>query len=152
VVCTLNLNTGNFRVAVKAFIINNNKILLIKRRSGDAHKPDQWDIPGGRLELGEDPYEGLKREVREEVNLGIEILLPLDVHHFVRDDKQNITMIIFLCKVQLNTVKLSEEHTEYLWKNIYSAKDFFPSWLAKVIDNYLNYGLDKINTVSHKNK
>ena len=52
-----------FRIAVKSFIMNSeNKLLLIKRRSNDVHKPGQWDIPGGRLELGEDPFLGLKRE------------------------------------------------------------------------------------------
>jgi len=30
------------------------------------HKPGTWDIPGGRLELGEDPFLGLKRETHEE--------------------------------------------------------------------------------------
>ena len=44
-----------FRNAAKAFIIKEGKLLLIKRRPNDPHKPGAWDIPGGRLELGEDP-------------------------------------------------------------------------------------------------
>ncbi len=30
-----------------------------------------WDIPGGTLESGELPLEGLKREVKEETNIDI---------------------------------------------------------------------------------
>ena len=109
----------NFRIAVKSFIVNENKLLILKRRPNDVHSPGNWDIPGGRLELGEDPYIGLKRETKEETGLDIEILNPLNVHHFTRDDGQKITMITFLCKLFSNrNVKLSEEHTEFKWSNI----------------------------------
>jgi len=56
----------NFALAVKAFIIKDGKALLLKRRLNDEHKPGTWDIPGGRLEAGEDPISGLRREVKEE--------------------------------------------------------------------------------------
>ncbi len=134
----------NFRLAAKAFIIKDNKLLLIKRRSNDVHKPSQWDIPGGRLELGENPFIGLKRETKEEINLEIDILLPVDVHHFVRDDGQKITMIIFLCKPVTDNLKLSEEHTEYVWKNVNDLLSTFPKWIADVLSNYLNYKLNEL--------
>ena len=109
-------NAPNFRVAVKAFIVNpNDELLIIKRRDNDVHKPGVWDIPGGRLELGENPFEGLKREAKEETGLDIEIMNPLRVHHFTRDDGQNITMLCFLCRPYSSEVKLSGEHTEYSW-------------------------------------
>ena len=105
----------NFRNAAKAFIIKDGKVLLIKRRPNDPHKPGAWDIPGGRLELGEDPFDGLKREVKEEINLEVEIIMPISVNHFVRDDGQKITLTIFLCKILNREIKLSEEHSEYQW-------------------------------------
>ena len=117
----------DFRIAVKAFIVNNGKALLIKRRPNDAHSPGKWDIPGGRLDLGENPLEGIKRECKEEVNLDVEILLPVDIQHFTRDDSQRITMIIFLCKPLSEDIKLSEEHIEYKWVGIGSGE--FPKWL-----------------------
>ncbi len=131
----------NFRLAVKSFIVKDNNILLIKRRPTDAHKPAEWDIPGGRLELGEDSYEGLKRETKEETGLDIEIVMPLDVHHFTRDDWQRITMIIFLCKALSNDVRLSEEHTEFKWQRI--EKDKLPEWLGDSIKSYLRINLLK---------
>src|SRR5690242_1955170 len=98
----------NFRIAVKAFIIKDDKLLLLKRRSNDVHKPGDWDIPGGRLELGEDPFLGLKRETKEETGLDITIQRPLDIHHFTRDDGQIITMLIFLCEPGAGEITLSE--------------------------------------------
>jgi hypothetical protein len=44
-----------FRLAAKAFIVQDGKLLMMKRRANDPHKPEALDIPGGRLELGENP-------------------------------------------------------------------------------------------------
>jgi 8-oxo-dGTP diphosphatase len=112
-----------FRVAVKSFIVNkDNEILLIRRRDNDPHKPGVWEVPGGRLELGENPFEGLKRETLEEVGIDIKILNPLKIHHFTRDDGQKITMITFLCKPDSNSVSISNEHTHHEWVHLDKAK------------------------------
>lgn len=129
----------NFRIAVKAFIVKDNKILVIKRRSNDVHKPNEWDIPGGRLDLGEDPNEGVKRETLEEVKLHIEPLIPLHVQHFTRDDGQLITMIIFLCKADSHDLELSPEHQEHNWVALTDPVDNFPGWLHPVVKNYRTY-------------
>ncbi|MFC2135133.1 NUDIX domain-containing protein [Bacteroidota bacterium] len=77
-----------FAIAVKALIINSKgEILSVKRRPNDVHSSGKWDIPGGRLEhYEENPFDGLKREVMEETGLEVEILNPLQIDHFVRDD------------------------------------------------------------------
>lgn len=72
----------------------------------------------------------------EEANLEIEIVMPLDVHHFVRDDGQKITLMIFLCKLVGREVELSEEHTEYKWIDLNGSAEEFPNWLLKSIENY----------------
>ncbi len=66
-------------IAVGAVIKNSEgKILLVQ------HKPEhrsywrgKWICPGGRLKLGESIEAGIKREVKEETNLEIELKEPL---------------------------------------------------------------------------
>ncbi len=125
----------NFRIAVKACVINDKgEMLLIKRRSNDPHSPGVWEIPGGRLDVGENPFFGLQREIKEEVGLDIEVLNPLMIHHFTRDDEQKITMITFLCKAISSEVVLSEEHTNYEWRTLSEA----PKLLTKEFHEEVN--------------
>jgi len=125
---------NNFRFAAKSFIVNNNKLLILKRASDDVQKPDIWEIPGGRLQLGEDPIKGLKRETKEEIGIDIEIVYPLNVRHFIRDDGQKITMIIFLCKAVNEAVKLSKEHSDSEWIPIEKCKEKLTDFFHREVD------------------
>lgn len=57
--------------AVSAFVSDGEERVLLARR---AHDPDAglWDAPGGFLEEGEDPLDGLRRELLEETGLRVE--------------------------------------------------------------------------------
>jgi len=54
---------------VGAIIFEKGKVLLSKR-AGRPFK-NYWDVPGGFLEAGEHPEEGIKREIFEETGLKI---------------------------------------------------------------------------------
>lgn len=117
-------------IAVKGFIINEGRILILKRALDDVHKPGVWEIPGGRID-GEDMILGLEREIFEETGLDIEMKKEISLRNFVRDDNQEIEMHIFLCNALNFDVKLSEEHSSYEWIEIEKCKEkiskfFFP--------------------------
>lgn len=57
--------------AQKAFIENNGKLLLVKKSNDDPSHPNEWEVPGGRIEFGEMIDEHIKREVMEEVGIDI---------------------------------------------------------------------------------
>ncbi len=63
-------------IGVGAVIMRDGEVLLIKR--GKPPKKGDWSLPGGAQELGETVHGALKREVREETGLEIEVLDFLD--------------------------------------------------------------------------
>lgn len=125
-------------VAAKALIIHDNEVLLLLRCDDDEHCPNVWEIPGGRLEPGEDPHVGLQRETIEEAGININVLEPLDVQHFTRDDGQVITGTIFRCAIaDKNTVTLSEEHKDYEWVPL--DDPLIPDWMHIAIERATIY-------------
>tara|TARA_Y100000310_G_C20697689_1_gene826906 strand:+ start:6017 stop:6448 length:432 start_codon:yes stop_codon:yes gene_type:complete len=126
----------DFRLAVKAFIVYKNKLLMIKRASDDVHKPNLWELPGGRLKPGEDPFLGLIREVREETGLYIKPILPMRIAHFQRDDKQTITMIISLCKPVGGKLQISDEHSDIKWVDLNKSKEKLTNFFHKDVNYF----------------
>ena len=105
------------RIVNGGFIVQNGKFLLMKRADNDTFLPGVWEIPGGKLEFGEDPLIGAKREVKEEAGLDVELISPLSIWTY--GDNSGGTQYIqidYLCKVVgYGEVKLSEEHSDFAW-------------------------------------
>ncbi|MBW2999368.1 NUDIX domain-containing protein [Candidatus Woesearchaeota archaeon] len=133
----------NFAISAKSFIVNDNKLLIIKRSPDEVQKPNIWEIPGGRLESGEDPFEGIKRETKEETGIDIEVLHPINIRHYTRDDGQAITMLIFLCKALNNNIKLSKEHTGFEWIPLENCKEKLAHFFYEEVDKFNKLGLHK---------
>ena len=53
--------------SVDAFLFRGDELLLERRPAGARSYPDQWDVPGGRIEPGEAADAALAREMTEEL-------------------------------------------------------------------------------------
>ena len=69
---------ANSAPAVEGLLVRDGKVLLSKR--GIEPKRGSWDLPGGFLEEGEEPLDGLAREFREETGLEVRPLEWLGTH------------------------------------------------------------------------
>lgn len=106
----------DFFIGVKAIIEKDNKILFLKRSEKYEHLNNAWDIPGGRINFGEDPKEGLKREIEEETGLQLkEIKQILDASTVFKNEEKHIVRITYLCTVEEGNTNLSHEHTHMEW-------------------------------------
>lgn len=65
--------------ATACIVIENNKILLVKRKFDP--KKEEWCLPGGFIELGETPEHACLRELKEETGLNGEIERLIDALH-----------------------------------------------------------------------
>ena len=69
----------------KAVIKQGDKYLIGLRSENAKYFPLHWDFPGGKLEPGEEPFEGIVREVKEETNLDVRALAAIGVYQFDLD-------------------------------------------------------------------
>ena len=60
-------------ISVSAIIVRekDDKVFVGRRKENKEFSPGLWETVGGRVEKGENIEEALKREVREELNVGI---------------------------------------------------------------------------------
>lgn len=130
---TIKLQQG----ATNAIILNENKEILFTERSlDDDFLPGYWELPGGGIDYGETPQEGLLREIKEECGLEIEIIKLVAVNTYFIKDIQRIE-ITFLCKAMNPAeIKLSHEHSDYKWLKITEVNKIkVTDYIKKIIDS-----------------
>ncbi|MGC8795194.1 MAG: NUDIX hydrolase [Bryobacteraceae bacterium] len=88
-------------VGVGAIVVDGDRLLLVQR--GSPPHQGQWSLPGGLLEAGERLEDAVKREVREETGLEVEVLSLGGVfERIVRDDtgrlEYHYVLLDYLCR------------------------------------------------------
>lgn len=81
-----------------------NKILLMHRNT----KVKQWELPGGKLEKGELPEQTVVRELKEELNIKVQIIKYIG---FQESEENGIILKYhcYQCKIESGTPQLMEE-------------------------------------------
>ncbi len=82
-----------------AVITNNKREILIDRRPNDADLGGLWEFPGGKVEPSETIEECIKREIKEELALDIEVgehLISVDYTY----PQVQISLIVHHCRHQ----------------------------------------------------
>jgi 8-oxo-dGTP diphosphatase len=71
---------------VAAVIYGDSDQILIARRPKHLHQGGLWEFPGGKIEAGESAYQGLVRELNEELAINVTTATPyMQVSHDYRD-------------------------------------------------------------------
>ncbi|TDI24818.1 MAG: NUDIX domain-containing protein [Acidobacteria bacterium] len=61
------------RVVVVAAVVERADRILVTERLAGTHLAGHWEFPGGKMEEGEDHRQCLEREMREELEVGVEV-------------------------------------------------------------------------------
>ncbi len=132
-------------IAVKALIKNKDSFLVLKTTdSNQSNNLSGWETPGGRLEIGEEIIDGLKREIKEETGLIVKILFPFNAFSANVGREDSIIGINYLAEYSGGEVKINtNEHVDYRWINISDIRKLKDSiGLQKEVDAYERF-IDK---------
>lgn len=128
------------RVAVSAVIVEEGKILLIKR----GHEPNEglWSLPGGSIELGETAREAVAREVLEETSLMVNVGEVAIVSDVISKDGDEIAfhyvIISFFAKVVGGELKAASDAQDARWVDLSDNK--YPT-TSGLVDRLIAIGL-----------
>lgn len=103
--------------SVVAVIVDSENQVLLTKRSVPPFQ-GEWVMPGGKIDLGEPIVEALKREVREEVGIEVEVGRLIDVFEHVTPGADNYHFIIiyYLCTpLYCDVTHNVDEVVEALW-------------------------------------
>lgn len=87
----------NIPVSVKGIVFEDGKVWLRKNNR------QEWELPGGKLDRGEQPIQTVIREIQEE--LGFDVtpvdLIQAHVHHVESqfDEKDGVLVVSYLCRL-----------------------------------------------------
>jgi len=115
---------GGIHIAIK----KGGKFLILKKSASDKDDANRWDLPGGGIEFGEQPFEAAMREVKEEVGIKVAITKILTTWAMPYRDKWSIEFLVE-GKWLGGQVKLSPEHSEYKWVSRQELKNIKPKGL-----------------------
>tara|TARA_B100000579_G_scaffold381801_1_gene350570 strand:- start:41 stop:412 length:372 start_codon:yes stop_codon:yes gene_type:complete len=103
---------------VAAVIRKNNKYLIVQRNR-KKHLGLKWEFPGGKVKENETFEEALLREIKEELNIIINLHDKITEEKY-KDEKIDILLHYYLCTQVGGTIQLIE-HEDLAWVE---KKDF----------------------------
>ena len=97
---------------VAALIQGPEGLLAGKRADGDLS--GFWEFPGGKVEPGETPEEALRREIREELDVDLQLAWYLDTVEYDYPDF-HLSMDCYACSLEEGDVPHATVHSELRW-------------------------------------
>ena len=131
-------------VGVKALIVNEGKVLLLREAAYDeGTNMGKWDVPGGRINEAESVPEGLAREIFEEtglkdVRIG-DVLGVYETFPVIKGEMCHIIRIFYAAYItEIPEVVLSSDHDAYEWVQLSGCGDkMLVSNLEQLIEKVL---------------
>jgi ADP-ribose pyrophosphatase YjhB (NUDIX family) len=97
-------------ISIKGVLIEDGSVLLLENERGE------WELPGGRPELGEDPAEALVREFAEELSATIAVGPIVDCWNYEVLPGRHVMIVTYrVTRTAPGELRISDEHRRLGW-------------------------------------
>ncbi len=140
------MSIGSFYAGIAALIWSPaiEQYLLLRRSERKDYGRGIWECITGRVDQGEGFEDALRREVREELGVDVQVEHILGTTHFYRGaptPDNELVGVVYLCSLQDPTsIHISAEHADCRWLSagealaLLSASDPSTQWARRVIE------------------
>lgn len=106
-------------IVTAGVIVELGKVLVTQRKT-DSHQGLLWEFPGGKVKEGEEPREALRRELKEELDIDVEVGMIFEaVYHPY--PKYPILLLVYHCRIEKGILK-PLECQDLRWVNLKELK------------------------------
>jgi 8-oxo-dGTP diphosphatase len=140
------MSIGRFFAGIAALVWSpeTKQYLLLRRSEHKDYARGVWECVTGRVDQGEGFEDALRREVREELGVEVQVEHILGTTHFYRGTpapENELLGVIYLCSLSSpHAIRISQEHSEYRWLSaeqavaLLNASDPSTLWARRVIE------------------
>ena len=113
----------SMRTVVAGAITSSDGRLLLAQRSYPVQVAGLWELPGGKVEPGEELAAALRRELREELEIDVEVgALLAETVELARD----LTLVALWARI-VDGVPRAVEHSRLVWVSVDELEDMAAS-------------------------
>jgi 8-oxo-dGTP pyrophosphatase MutT (NUDIX family) len=98
---------AHFPVSIKGVVFREDRVILLR------NERDEWELPGGKLELGEAPQDCCAREILEELSVAVTVERLLDCWLYDILGRVKVLIVTYGCMLDSGApISVSSEHKE----------------------------------------
>lgn len=128
------MTTGKTAIVEAIIYDKENRILLLKRANKNRFFVGKWQLPGGKVEFGENMQKAIRREIGEEtgcVAKKTKLERVFSVSEKFNGTTSHVLLLVYSAKIS-GKIKLSSEHSEYKYFKLDEIKKGSLVKLSKV--------------------
>ncbi|MCR4329057.1 MAG: NUDIX domain-containing protein [Candidatus Roizmanbacteria bacterium] len=111
------------------FLHKDGKVFIGRRSKTKSFLPGKWELPGGHIEFGETVEEGLRRELREELNMEIIVgNIYSEFTYVMNEGNDHVIEVLYFATMKNPKQKIflnEESHDEYAWLSENEVDTYF---------------------------
>lgn len=107
-------------IVTAGVIMGHGKVLVAQRKQGSPQAL-LWEFPGGKVKEGEEPREALRRELKEELDIDVEVGKIFEAVYYPYPNDP-ILLLAYHCRIEKGLLNPLECH-DLRWVNLKELKE-----------------------------